>query len=500
MTKKRKEEARTEPSKEEMLGLDQAAAALGVSRSTLTRWMNQGRLRGFKVGRQWRFRRSDLDKFGEMSHPSAAAVNVAELEEALAGAGARPEEWEATILPALERYPATEEEKVVEKLLRVLIGQGVNAGASDIHIDAGRDDTVVRQRIDGVLHEVIRLPRSAHKALLACIKYHAGLLVDQEQLPQDGRFQVAHEGAEHDLRVATLPSVYGESAVMRLLAQAAELPSLDRLGMAAADIERFRRAIRSPNGIVIVTGPTGSGKTTTLYAALQQVARPELKVLSIEDPVECAIPWVTQTAVNAKAGLTFEHALRSFMRQDPDVIMVGEIRTLQAAELCLQAAITGHLVLTTLHARDAAGAVVRLLEMGVEPFMATESLLGVAAMRLVRRVCPECAQPEEPAFSVLSPLAERARAGGYELPTGAKFVRGAGCKACRGTGYRHRTAIFEVLEVDPEIARLIITRQSAAAIQEAAVKKGMTTLAADGLRKAAEGITTVAEATRVTLW
>jgi excisionase family DNA binding protein len=499
MPPKKRRGKKEEPADRELLTLDQAAAALGVSRSTLYRWQNEGRIRGSKVGRQWRFRRSDLDKFGQMSHPSAAAVKVPEVRDLAAALRVPPKELAAlTLEPAVPDYPATEQEKAVYDLFKGLLVSAMKAKASDIHIDPARGATIIRERVDGVLHEVMQLPRSAHAALVSCVKGHAGIPLDQQQTPQDGRFHATSDDREHDIRAATIPSVYGESVVMRLLARVHELASLDQLGMYPDDLERYRRALRCPTGLLIVAGPTGSGKTTALYAGLLSIVTPEIKILSVEDPVEVALPHVTQTGVNRKAGFTFEAAQRAFMRHDPDVLLVGTLQSLEGAELATQAAITGHLVMSTLHASTAAGAVTRLFDMGVAPFMLAETLVCIVAMRLARKVCPECSQPDEPDFHLLSPLAERARAGGYRLPETRNFIRGAGCDHCLGTGYSGRTGLYEVMEVDHEIRRLVAARAPDTEIEEAAVRNGMTTLAADGLRKAADGITSVFEAMRVT--
>ncbi len=268
--------------------------------------------------------------------------------------------------------------------------------------------------------------------------------------------------------------------------------------MGPADLERFKRLLHLPCGLILVAGPSGCGKTTLLYAALKNLLSPEIKTISIEDPVEFAFGhWATQAAVNVKAGFTFEQAARAVARHDPDVILIGEIRTLAVADMATKLAMTGHLVMSVLHAGSATGAVWRLLEMGVEPFAVAESMICLVSMRLVRKVCAGCGAPDQPSYSVLSPLVERAKLGGYELPGSPQFMRGAGCSTCRNTGYHGRTAIYEVMEVTPEIKRLIGARASAEAIRDAAVRAGMTTLAADGLRKAAEGITTIAEVTRL---
>jgi len=494
----KKPPAATQSEPREMLSLEEAAGILGVSRSTMHRWQQQGRIRGVKIGRQWRYRRSELDKLGQASHPSAAAVNVAEVGRAVAqtalGGDAEQVSFER---PALG-YPGTLEEQAIYDLFRKMLAEATASAASDIHIDAARDGSVVRQRIDGVLHEVAHLPRSAHDALVACIKAHADIPVDQRLLPGDGRFEIRIAERDYDVRVATVPAVYGESVALRLLVRAAALVRLDAPhGMYPEDLAKYRRALRQPCGLLIVAGPTGSGKTTIMYAGLMEIASSEIKTMSIEDPVEYSFPHVTQIAVNKKAGLTFEAGMRALLRHDPDVVMIGDIRTLESAEIAAQIAITGHLVLTQLHAETAATAATRLLDMGLEPFMVAQTLIYVSAQRLARKVCPECKQPDEPDLKLLASLAERARRGGYELPEKPAFLRGAGCDHCRNTGYRGRIGLYEVMEVDSEIQRLIASRATAQEIEAAAVRSGMRTLAADGLRKAAEGITSVAEASRV---
>ncbi len=497
MPGKPKGKAATKVASEEMLSLEEAAGVLGVSRSTINRWQSEGRLRGFKVGRQWRFKRSDLGKFSAATHPSAAAVNVTELDTALADLTSRLS-GEVIFDPPLTGYPATEEEKAVENAFASILATAVEAGASDLHIDAERSDSLVRQRIDGVLHKAVRVPKSSHAALVACIKSHAGIPLDQRGIPQDGRFTFRFGETEFDVRAATIPAVFGESVVMRLLDQKMTLVRLDGPhGMYPEDLAKYRRALRDPVGMLIVSGPTGSGKTTILYAGLLDIANSELKVMSIEDPVEYNFPFVTQVTVNKKAGLTFEAGLRSFLRHDPDIMMVGEIQSLVMAELVAQAAVTGHLVMTTLHAETAAGVVTRLLDMGLEPFIVAQTLIYASSQRLARKVCLECKRPDEPEFKQLSSLAERARLGGYELPDKPTFMRGAGCDQCRHTGYRGRIGVYEVMEINRELQRLIAQRANTEDIEAAAVRNGMRTLAADGLRKAAEGVTSVAEVMRV---
>ena len=496
---KRKQDAET--AGEEMVGLDDAAGILGVSRSTLQRMLKQGNVRGFKVGRQWRFRRADLDKFGRMSHPSAAGVKVSEMEgivDSLAEQGMPTGEVAFESSPA--GFPASEQEASLDKLLKRLLAAAAKQGASDIHIEPTRHGVNVRIRVDGVLHHVLEMPLYAHKPLIVAIKQHADLALDQEQIAQDGRFHFTLDGTECDVRVAVLPSIYGETVVMRLLQQVARLIALDageRLGLSSTDLERFKRLVHAPNGLILISGPSGSGKTTLMYSALQHVAKSEIKTFTIEDPVEYAFPWVTQSSVNVRAGFTFEHAMRAIVRHDPDVIMLGNIRDLPVAEMAVRHALIGHLVVGTIHANSAVGAIQRLLDMGVEPFALAESLVCVVSMRLVRRVCEECGAPEQPSYAVLSPLAERAKTGGYQLPENPSFRRGGGCDACRHGGYRGRIGIFEVMEVNSEIQRLIIARAPLESLRDAAVRNGLTTLTADGLRKAAEGITSLTEVARL---
>ncbi len=403
----------------------------------------------------------------------------------------------------------------IDRLFEAVVVGPVLAKASDIHIVPTREEAIVSQRIDGVLHEVVRLPRTVHRALVAAVKAHADMVVEQEQIAQDGRFilsleveqeQIAEDGEpvmarverEYDYRVATLPALYGESVTMRILDRSHVMIGLDRLGMSPRDQERFRHGFVQPNGLLICSGPTGSGKTTVLYSGLKEIISPEKRIYSVEDPVEVALEGVTQVPVNRRTGMTMEYTLRTLVRHDPDVIVVSDLGTQEVGEVCVQAGLTGHLVLATVHATSAANAIARLLDLDLDPFMLTQSLICVVGTRLTRRVCPECKQPDTPTEEVLAPYVELARAGGYVLPANPTFYKGAGCEHCRGTGYRGRVGLFEVMEINEEINRLILTRQPAKAIQEAAVRNGMTTIVADGIRKAAEGVTTLFEAVRVT--
>ncbi len=373
-----------------------------------------------------------------------------------------------------------------------LIAEAVDARASDIHLEPTDDSLVVRFRIDGILREMHRLSPAIRNAVIARIKVVAGLDIAERRLPQDGRMRVAVRGHEIDLRVATAASIHGESAVLRILDRSKLALDFLTLGFDADLAQGLRSAIHRPHGIVLVTGPTGSGKTTTLYAALAELNGVERKLLTVEDPIEYRLPGVVQTQVQPSIGLTFASALRSFLRQDPDVIMVGEIRDTETAEIAVQAALTGHMILSTLHTNTAAGAIGRLIDMKVEPFLLASVLAGVLAQRLVRRLCPACKEAYVPEKAVRHDL---------DLPRKTLFYRPIGCPACQGTGYRGRIAVFEFLPVDDAIARLILARADARAIEQAAAAGGATggrrSLMHDGYAKAAQGLTSIEEVLRV---
>ena len=369
-----------------------------------------------------------------------------------------------------------------------LIAQAVDARASDIHVEPTEDALIVRFRVDGVLREAARLPMAMRAPLVSRVKVMANLNIAERRLPQDGRMRVAVRGHEIDLRVATAPSIHGESVVMRILDRSKLALDFATLGFDGALAERLREAIRRPHGMVLVTGPTGSGKTTTLYAALSELNSADRKLLTVEDPIEYRLSGVIQTQVNPGIGFTFGNALRSFLRQDPDVMMVGEIRDGETAEIAVQAALTGHMILSTLHTNTAAGAVTRLLDMKVEPFLLGSVLAGALAQRLVRRLCPECREPFAPDAAVVAAL---------KLEGRPVFHRAVGCAACGGSGYAGRVALLEFLRVDDAIARLILTRADTGAIAAAAVARGDSSLMQDGLAKVQAGLTTVEEVLRV---
>lgn len=392
----------------------------------------------------------------------------------------------------LERLKDLVSDAPVIRAVNRLIAAAVDQRASDIHIEPGDDGLSIRFRIDGMLRAAGRLPVAMRAPLVSRIKVTARLNIAERRLPQDGRMRISVRGHEIDLRVATAPSIHGESVVMRILDRSKLALDFVTLGFDPALIARMREAIARPHGIVLVTGPTGSGKTTTLYAALSELNAEERKLLTVEDPIEYRLPGVIQTQVNPAIGFTFGSALRSFLRQDPDVMMVGEIRDTETAQIAVQAALTGHMILSTLHTNTAAGAVSRLLDMGVEPFLLGSVLTGVLAQRLVRRLCPDCRSPYDLAGEGPETLAHLLQ--GRES---RRFYHAVGCDRCGGSGYSGRIAILEFLRVDEGIARLIVRRADTRDILAAAERDGMRSLAADGLVKAAEGLTTIEEVLRV---
>ena len=383
-------------------------------------------------------------------------------------------------------------EAPVVRLVNLLIDEAVAADASDIHIEPFEDSLRVRYRIDGLLYDQEAPPRRLQAALTSRVKIMAEMNIAERRLPQDGRIRVTAPGGRRvDIRVSTVPTIHGESIVMRLLDRSSVFLPFDRLGFAPATARAFEGLIHRPHGIVLVTGPTGSGKTTTLYAALDKINRPDLKIITVEDPVEYQLKGVNQIPVRPRIGLSFASGLRHIVRQDPDVIMVGEIRDLETAEIAIQAALTGHLVFSTLHTNDAPAAVTRLQDMGCEPYLVSSVLNGVLAQRLVRRICQACRAPDHPDPAELLAL-------GVTDATGVELFHGKGCDDCRGTGYRGRTGIYELFRITDETRGLIVRKIPAGEIRRHAVAQGMVTLREDAWAKACAGLTTVEEILRVT--
>jgi type IV pilus assembly protein PilB len=378
------------------------------------------------------------------------------------------------------------------KLVNQILADAVRLGASDIHVEQQHDGIWVRNRIDGVLRDVTRVPKGAAPALVSRLKIVSGMDIAQRRLPQDGRMKIAANGVAIDARVSTLPSVHGEKVVIRLLPDADRITSLQALGMTPDQLAMLLEATTAAHGLVLITGPTGSGKTNTLYSVLAQVATRDKNVVTLEDPVEIQLPGITQVQIHERAGLTFARGLRSVLRQDPDVILVGEVRDGETAGLALEASLTGHLVLSTLHTNSAAAAVTRLVDMGVEPFLVASSLALVVAQRLVRRPCPSCAMPYEPTAEVLDRLRVTS-----DILVGARPIRGVGCMECTDTGYRGRLGIFEVLPVDPAVREVLLRTPTEGAVRTAALAGGMVTLREAGLAKARRGETTFEEVLRV---
>ncbi|MCX5708717.1 MAG: GspE/PulE family protein [Candidatus Omnitrophica bacterium] len=377
------------------------------------------------------------------------------------------------------------------KLVDLIIAQAVHDRASDIHIEPEQELTRIRFRIDGILHEVPSPPKDWEPAIISRIKVLSGMDIAENRIPQDGHFQSKVEEKIIDFRISTMPTIYGENVVMRILDTASVTIGLEKLGFSTTDqLTRYEGLISKPYGIILSTGPTGSGKTTTLYSALMRINTIDRNIITIEDPVEYRLGLIRQIQVNAKAGITFANGLRAMLRQDPDVIMVGEIRDIDTAVIAIQAALTGHLVFSTLHTNDAPSAITRLINMGVEPFLISASLIGVMAQRLIRVVCEHCKEPYEPSKALIDKW-------GIKDRKNARLYRGKGCDYCKGTGFRGRSGIFELMSVDDEIREMIISGASTVSLRRKCQAKGMKLLSEDGLNKALSGVTTIEEVARV---
>jgi general secretion pathway protein E len=374
------------------------------------------------------------------------------------------------------------------RFVNSLLTQAIKERASDIHIEPFEKELSVRFRVDGVLYEVVKPPRRLQASIVSRVKIMAGLNIAEKRVPQDGRIRTRMAGREIDLRVSSLPVRHGERVVMRIL-EKGSIFSLDGIGMSDAALDEFRLLIRKPHGIVLVCGPTGSGKTTTLYSALSEINSPDKNILTIEDPVEYELKGIGQTQVNPKIELTFASVLRAHLRQDPDIILVGETRDKVTADNAIQASLTGHLVFTTLHTNDAPGAFTRLIDMGVEPFLVSSSVVAILAQRLVRRLCSECKAPYTPNATELADFGLSSMAG--------QVFRPVGCEECNHKGYSGRSGIYELLIVDDAIRAMVVAGETTGEIRNVAIKRGLKTLRDDGIRKALEGITSLDEVRRV---
>jgi general secretion pathway protein E len=384
----------------------------------------------------------------------------------------------------------------VIKLVNLVLSQAVRDEASDIHIESYKDRIKIRKRVDGILYDMYSPPKHVQSRLISRIKIMAKMDIAEKRLPQDGRIEIKIGEKNIDLRVSTLPTAYGERVVMRLLNKSAVLLSLEILGMAKDDLERFRRLIKAPYGIILVTGPTGSGKTTTLYSTLSILNTPDVNIITVEDPIEYQINGISQMQVNSKIGLTFSNGLRTIVRQDPDIILVGEIRDMETAEIAIQSALTGHLVFSTLHTNDSASAITRLIDMGLEPFLVSSSVNAILAQRLVRKICPHCKDSYKPDSEYLN------RVGVSPIKFGDRLLyHGRGCPECMGTGYKGRLGIFELMILTDSLKSLILKTSDVGEIKRQALSTlsmGMRTLRQDGLRKVLAGLTTLEEVFRVT--
>jgi general secretion pathway protein E len=435
-------------------------------------------------------RRIGPEQFDELI---AAAYNGADTgAEALADGMAQDLDLSQLLqeIPQIEDLLDSQDDAPVIRLINALLTQALRDGASDIHIEPFETRSVVRLRIDGTLRDLVEPARALHAAIVSRVKIMAQLDIAEKRLPQDGRMTIRVAGKVVDVRVSTIPTGHGERVVLRLLDKHAGQLDLARLGMDEAMLGQVNRLIRAPHGIVLVTGPTGSGKSTTLYAALQRLDAKALNIMTVEDPIEYDLDGINQTQVNPRIEMSFARALRSILRQDPDVVMIGEIRDLETARIAVKASLTGHLVLATLHTNDAVSAVTRLVDMGVEPFLLASSLIGVGAQRLVRKLCLQCREP-------FVPDAEQLRILG-RAPADGKLYRAQGCEACRKSGYHGRTGIYELVMVDDPLRQLIHARAPEQALREYAVAHGMRSMREDGMRWVAQGVVSLEEVLRVT--
>lgn len=389
------------------------------------------------------------------------------------------------------------------EMIELLVGNGLSLEASDIHVEPVSDSVKVRFRMDGVLQDICNIPKELNHQLVSRVKILSHLKLNVTATPQDGSFSLTYNDQQVDVRVSVIPSAFGESIVMRILRQDQGQLKLEELGIKGLAYERLNQQLEKPNGMILTTGPTGSGKTTTLYAILNKLNEPGIKIITLEDPVEYKIPGITQTPIDAIAGLTFGSGLRAILRQDPDVVMVGEMRDLETAETAAQAALTGHIVLSTLHTNDAAGAIPRMLDLGVKPFVLAPAINAIIAQRLLRKICDKCKTEYQPdrhllqrAQMILSAIPKSAH---VSVPTKLKFYHGPGCPACKGLGYKGRMGVYEIFIINEEIEKMI--NKAAATnteIKRQAVRDGMVTMAQDGILKALDGVTDLEEVFRVT--
>ncbi len=432
---------------------------------------------------------SKIDEVVAASYSTSLAKEVTEALKEVA-----PEKRRVQVIDS-GKVGIIREEKVSE-IVRHILSFSVKSRASDIHIEPQEKSTRVRYRIDGILQEKLTTPRELHDALVSRIKILSGMKIDEKRIPQDGRFNFSTDEEEVDLRVSTLPTTWGEKIVIRLLKKSGGIPDLTELGLRGRALKNLGDSIIRPHGIILITGPTGSGKTTTLYSIIQRINTPKINIMTLEDPIEYKIAGVNQVQVNPGAGLTFASGLRSFLRQDPNVILVGEIRDQETADLAIQASLTGHLVFSTLHTTDASGALPRMLDMGAEPYLLASSITAIMAQRVLRKIHPSCRIDYTPDEKIVNEI--KLTLGNLWKPMGeVKFYKGQGCSECGNTGYYGRIGVFEVLPVSEKISRLILERASSSDIESAAKDEGMVTMKQDGYMKVVEGVTSIEEVLRV---
>ena len=384
------------------------------------------------------------------------------------------------------------EDAPIVRIVNLIISQAINDKASDIHLEPEVKAVKVRYRVDGVLHEVMTPPKHIQAPMTSRIKIMAAMDIAERRIPQDGKIHLTHDGREFDLRVSTIPTVHGEKTVMRILDKSNVQLGLNKLGFYQENLNLWESIVEKPYGMLLVTGPTGSGKSTTLYSCLNKLNKGDRNLTTVEDPVEYQIPGINQVQTNNKAGLSFASALKSFLRQDPDILMVGEIRDGETAKIAVEAALTGHLVLSTLHTNDACGAISRLVEMGVEPFLVSSALIGVLAQRLARQICPNCKESYRPPVEAIRKLGMSVY-GDNDI----NFSRGRGCDHCKGTGYRGRSGIHEILQISERVRGLVLNRASTGEIRQAAIEDGMRTMQQDAVQKVIDGVTSLEECMRV---
>ena len=490
----KKSAVQTGPGKS-LLTMPEAIELLKTTRPTFYRWVRAGRIKARKVGRQWRFQQEDLDRFIRGDAPSielpvSIAPLILALREKIRKLGAR-----ARLQDMPE--PASPVEEAVQLMIAAASAMKSDCILVAAHFAEGKSNGVVRYRIDGVLALAATFDARLLPAIVGEWKRMASCDVHEKGKPQDGRILIKTGGKTLDLRINFLPASLGESITARILVASALTLELGRIGYAPHDLKKFRRTLKSSAGLILVTGPTGTGKTTTLYCCLNELSGPGTNILSVEDPVEYLLPWVTQVAVNPAAGQTFAYFLRAVLRSDPDVILIGEIRDRETLTIAQQIALTGHLALTTLHADEAASALKRMTDIGGNPFLVGDATKLVVAQRLIRKLCPHCSTSGTPAARDMDRAGKLAQNGGLKWPApNQHFKKPVGCNQCNDTGYTGRTVIAEMLEVTPEIAKALREDAPVETLRSIAVSQGMTTMAADGIRRAANGETSLSEVFR----